>query len=157
MTDCTRCHHPDHAGLCGFAITETIRDDVGIFAPPTHVERTLLVGHCRCVDYHHARDIPDVTFLRAVARCQEADPRMPNGWRWALRDDVTRVLGGIPPDANVSSSEVPGVPWKVVLAKFRRVRDRGLVDGCDCGCRGDFELTEAGRELLASVDEVGEK
>jgi hypothetical protein len=72
---------------------------------------------------------------------------MPGGG-WALRDDVTRVLGGLDRNAPVRSDEVPGVPWKVVLAKFRRVKKRGLVDGCDCGCRGDFELTSKGRELL---------
>ncbi|KKB99462.1 hypothetical protein [Mycolicibacter arupensis] len=97
-------------------------------------------------NYRHARDIPDVVFLAAVSCCQ--DP-MPGGdWYWALRDDVTRVLGGLDRNAPVRSDEVPGVPWKVVLAKFRRVKKRGLVDGCDCGCRGDFELTSKGRELL---------
>lgn len=97
-------------------------------------------------DYRHARDIPDIEFLRAVAQCQDRDYW--GGYHWAVRDDVTRVLGGLARNANVPSDEVPGVPWKVVLAKFRRVRDRGLVDGCDCGCRGDFELTPLGRALL---------
>lgn len=95
----------------------------------------------------HARDITDLAFLRAVEQCQ--DPRPGGGWHWAMRDDVTRVLGGLDRNAPVRSDEVPGVPWKVVLAKFRRVNKRGLVDGCDCGCRGDFELTGKGRELLA--------
>jgi hypothetical protein len=97
-------------------------------------------------NYRHARDIPDVVFLYAVALCQ--DQRSCGGWYWAMRDDVTRVLGGLDRNAPVRSDEVPGVSWKVVLAKFRRVKKRGLVDGCDCGCRGDFELTSKGRELL---------
>nr|WP_046285030.1 hypothetical protein [Mycobacterium sp. UM_NZ2] len=100
-------------------------------------------------NYRHARDIPDVVFLYAVALCQ--DPRAGGGWHWAMRDDVTRVLGGLDRQAPVRSDEVPGVPWKVVLAKFRRVNKRGLVDGCDCGCRGDFELTTKGRLLLADA------
>ncbi len=25
---------------------------------------------------------------------------------------------------------------------------KGLVDGCTCGCRGDFELTDKGKELI---------
>lgn len=32
------------------------------------------------------------------------------------------------------------VPEKVVLAKLRSMEKRGLVDGCLCGCRGDFEI-----------------
>ena len=97
-------------------------------------------------DYRHARDIPDIVFLQAVAQCQDPDPH--GGWHWALRDDVTRALGGLDRAASVSSDEVPGVPWKVVIAKFRRVNQRGLAGGCDCGCRGDWYLTDKGRQLL---------
>ncbi|AWN02413.1 membrane protein [Mycobacterium phage Kanely] len=93
--------------------------------------------------YEHARDIPDPTFLRAV---EEATGAVAPGW--AMRGDVTRLLGGVPLGADLPSEDVPGVPWKVVLAKFRRCRGRGLVEGCDCGCRGDWELTDKGRELL---------
>ena len=99
------------------------------------------------INYRHARDIDDLTFLRAVATCQ---PSTPHGPGWAMRSDVERQLGGLPfgPDAPWVD-EVPGVPWKVVLAKFRRVNGRGLVNGCDCGCRGDWYLTDKGRQLLA--------
>lgn len=41
-----------------------------------------------------------------------------------------------------------GTPNRVVMAKMRRLIERGLVSGCACGCRGDFELTEKGRKLL---------
>ena len=37
---------------------------------------------------------------------------------------------------------------KLVLAKMRQLMRRGLVDGCDCGCRGDFEITEKGEQWL---------
>lgn len=99
------------------------------------------------VDYRHARDIPDIVFLRAVAAAT------PKGHVWATRWDVACILGGFDLDdpARPPLGEVPGVPWKVVLAKFRRVRGRGLVDGCDCSCRGDFELTPKGRNLLLVV------
>lgn len=40
-----------------------------------------------------------------------------------------------------------------IRSKVRRAHRRGLVDGCICGCRGDFELLPAG-ELLAT--EIGE-
>lgn len=40
------------------------------------------------------------------------------------------------------------IPWKVVLAKLRALVKRKLLDGCACGCRGDFWVTPAGRALL---------
>lgn len=36
----------------------------------------------------------------------------------------------------------PGVPEKVVVAKLKALKRRGLVDGCTCGCRGDFTLVD---------------
>jgi hypothetical protein len=42
-------------------------------------------------------------------------------------------------------------PPKVLLAKLRRLVARGLLDGCACGCRGDFEITDRGKEILARV------
>lgn len=42
----------------------------------------------------------------------------------------------------------PGTPDKLVLAKMRQLIRRGVVDGCDCGCRGDFEITDKGRREL---------
>lgn len=100
------------------------------------------------VDYQHARDIDDVVFLCAVAAASRHG-------LWATRWDVACILGGYALDApdRPPLGEVPGVPWKVVLAKFRRVQGRGLVTGCDCSCRGDFELTDKGRALIM-VDEI---
>ncbi len=31
-----------------------------------------------------------------------------------------------------------GVPKKVILAKAKSLIRRGIIDGCACGCRGDF-------------------
>lgn len=39
-------------------------------------------------------------------------------------------------------------PNKVVRAKMRSLYKRGLVGGCDCGCRGDFEITDKGLTFL---------
>lgn len=41
----------------------------------------------------------------------------------------------------------PTVPFKVVAAKLSQLLKRDLITGCDCGCRGDWELLTAGREL----------
>jgi len=35
---------------------------------------------------------------------------------------------------------------KLALSKMRNLMSKGLVDGCDCGCRGDFTLTMKGIE-----------
>ncbi len=46
-------------------------------------------------------------------------------------------------------SEFPDdVPTKVIRAKLEKLIRRGLMDGCTCGCRGDYELTDKGREML---------
>lgn len=75
----------------------------------------------------HAKDISDVEMLRVVAAINAQ-------WRWALTYDLDEAL--------------PSFPRKVVLAKARQLIKRGLLDGCGCGCRGDFEITDKGRELL---------
>lgn len=33
---------------------------------------------------------------------------------------------------------LPDAPPKVVLAKLRKLIRKGYIDGCSCGCRGDF-------------------
>jgi hypothetical protein len=62
-------------------------------------------------------------------------------WCSGTELDVARAMG-------------PTVPSKVVLAKMRMLIRRGLVDGCDCGCRGDFVITPKGQELLASAQDT---
>ena len=32
---------------------------------------------------------------------------------------------------------------------MKQLIKRELVDGCDCGCRGDFEITAKGEEWLS--------
>lgn len=40
------------------------------------------------------------------------------------------------------------VPYKVRRAKLKSMIDRGLIDGCTCGCRGDFMIDQRGIEAL---------
>lgn len=86
--------------------------------------------------YRHARDIPDALFLDAIraARGAHGVPR------WATRWDVEAALGGLPLPRDFAVQDVPGVPSKVVLAKAKRLINRKVIDGCPCGCRGDFEI-----------------
>lgn len=49
IADCRACGHHPHVGHgCGYPITETIRDDVGIFCKPSGITRTVLVDMCNC-------------------------------------------------------------------------------------------------------------
>lgn len=33
-----------------------------------------------------------------------------------------------------------GTPEKVAMAKLKSMIKRGIIDGCTCGCRGDFHI-----------------
>jgi hypothetical protein len=78
------------------------------------------------------KDIPAIPILQFLA---SHDGRWCN-WYFGDERDVHRAMPA-------------GIPDKLVLAKMQTLHRRGLVDGCFCGCRGDFELTEKGRDLLA--------
>jgi len=53
---------------------------------------------------------------------------------------------------SVQQAMPPGVPEKLALAKMRMLERRGLIDGCTCGCRGDFRLTGKGHEYLRCME-----
>lgn len=78
-----------------------------------------------------AKNIPDALALSRVAVLAAT-----GDVRSASLDDLAEVLD---------------FPWKVVAAKCRALVKRGLLDGCACGCRGDFVVTEAGCELLRAA------
>src|SRR5690349_3703343 len=91
-----------------------------------------------------AKDIPDEAVVELVRSCVEgrcngdetwgwhggrpgykADDSKPATGHWANRWDIAKALK---------------LPDKIVLAKLRKLIRRGLITGCACGCRGDFEL-----------------
>jgi hypothetical protein len=39
-------------------------------------------------------------------------------------------------------------PPKVVMAKLKSLTRRGLLAGCTCGCRGDFQITQRGKDMI---------
>lgn len=80
------------------------------------------------------KDIPDLPILAFLAS------HAPGTWHnWYFGDhlDVRNAM--------------PECPDKLVLAKMRRLMERGLVDGCGCGCRGDFTITEEGIAYLLAA------
>ena len=60
-----------------------------------------------------------------------------------------RNSDGTPFDERSLANVIPATfPHKVVTAKLKSLIRRGLVEGCTCGCRGDWELTAKGRQYL---------
>jgi hypothetical protein len=51
-------------------------------------------------------------------------------------------------ERDVHSAMPKDTPEKLVLGKMRQLMKRGIVTGCCCGCRGDFEITPKGEEWL---------
>jgi len=41
-----------------------------------------------------------------------------------------------------------GTPEKAARSKMQSLYDRGLITGCICGCRGDFEITDVGLKSI---------
>jgi hypothetical protein len=50
---------------------------------------------------------------------------------------------------SVQNAMPAAVGEKLARAKMAMLIRRGLVDGCSCGCRGDYELTDKGREFIS--------
>jgi len=79
------------------------------------------------------KDIPDVPVLEFLLRHKGV-------WcNWYFGDS-----------RDVHAAMPAGTPEKLVLGKMRMLIRRGLVTGCNCGCRGDFEITSKGEALLES-------
>ena len=78
------------------------------------------------------KDIPDMPILKFL---------LSHKGRWC-----NWIFGD---DRDVHLAMPKDTPEKLVLAKMKTLMKRGLVEGCDCGCRGDFEITEKGEQYLA--------
>ena len=92
-----------------------------------------------------AKDIPDHDFLAAIDQALDLRDQSPYPSRGlgASQWDVAAVLAGHPDDVPPmkATQDYPEMPCKVVLAKAKSLIRRGLIDGCACGCRGDWERT----------------
>lgn len=80
-----------------------------------------------------AKDIPELPVLAFIA----ASPR------WC-----TLFVGF---ENSVANAMPARTPPKVMRAKMQSLIKRGLVTGCTCGCRGEFEITDKGRTLLSPL------
>jgi hypothetical protein len=75
-----------------------------------------------------AKDIPDDLMLMAILSCSKeyvssSRIRKLPAMLWEIQDALP-------------------YPGKVVLAKLKSMIKRKMIDGCACGCRGDFTIVE---------------
>ncbi len=96
------------------------------------------------------KDIPDAPVLEFV--------RDSNRWcTWFGPDQIDGALA----ENSVLRAMPRGTPEKLGLAKMRQLIRRGLIKGCGCGCRGDFEISAKGEEFLRLISlmllEMGKK
>lgn len=93
-----------------------------------------------------AKDIPNehmIRLVKALAISPSVHQTRPLKFhykpgRWVMIWEICRVWNEI--------------PELVIKAKLRKLISQGYLDGCWCGCRGDFELTPKGEEFLADID-----
>ena len=86
-----------------------------------------------------AKDLDDRKVLAAVEKLAHADgPYVVTKPHWVMAWDLEKELG----------IEETG---RLLLAKCGALIRKGLLSGCACGCRGDFELTPNGKALLDDV------
>lgn len=83
-------------------------------------------------------DIPDRPILEYLARYQGEWTCL---WYGHFKEKD-------PEQSDVFYAFPEGTPHKLVLSKMRSLIRRGLSGGCECGCRGDFEITDKGLELI---------
>ena len=81
---------------------------------------------------NQCKDIPDKPIMEFLLKNKG---HLCN-WYFENEKDVTNAM-----PKNITSE-------KLILAKMKQLIKRGLVDGCTCGCRGDFEITQKGEEWL---------
>lgn len=94
-----------------------------------------IVARIKGRDKLQAKDIPDLDVLIAVYRAS-LDGKW--GWegrvRWAFLSDMEEAF--------------PNYSPKLVRAKMKAMIRKGLLRGCACGCRGDFQFTDKSKALV---------
>lgn len=86
------------------------------------------------------KDVPDVAFLDAVRGTAQGTWLLSSA-AWDVQEVVKRRVGP--------------VPGNLFRAKARRLIQRGLLDGCACGCRGDYSIPTAERVKEALAGALG--
>lgn len=61
------------------------------------------------------------------------------------------VLGYETVTVQEMAEALPYIPSKLIRAKFNQLEKRGFMDGCGCGCRGNFRVTDEGLRFIAEL------
>lgn len=88
----------------------------------------------------HCKDIPTAPILRFLLE-NAPDP-------YFLFEGLRSIKAAFPQGFDT--------PDNLCRAKMRKLIERKLVDGCACGCRGDFRITEYGRTILFDLEFINE-
>lgn len=105
-----------------------------LMSAPIPAERIVYVGTkgeprwCRIKPRIQCKHIPDLPILQFLD---------------GLKGQWATWFGGS--CRSVRQAMPTGTPVKLAQAKMRQLIRRGLVDGCGCGCRGDYRLTQHGQ------------
>jgi hypothetical protein len=97
------------------------------------------------------KDIPDrpiLEFLAKLSREEIESQYETEGGTVTWRPTTGCIWSGPAHSVGNGMPEAARDQDNLLLAKMRSLLKRGLVDGCCCGCRGDFELTAKGRAAL---------
>jgi hypothetical protein len=91
-------------------------------------------------------DIPEAPILEYLAERQGKWTSYWEGYFEGKENDEHppgsgRLIGHV---ADVHYALPPGTPRKLALSKLKSMAAKGLIGGCACGCRGDFEITDWG-------------
>lgn len=93
-----------------------------------------------------AKDISDKTVLEYLAERQGKWTSLWDGSFLKYPEGKNPNTGEVVDDVYYAMPK--DTPSKVALAKMKALHRRGLVGGCPCGCRGDFEITDKGLKLI---------
>jgi len=86
------------------------------------------------------KDIPTIEILEFMAK----HPGEFDWHNWYFGNEMD-VRNAMPDGFNLDDN--------LVHAKMRMLIKKGLVDGCSCGCRGDFVITKKGLNKIIEKDE----
>lgn len=82
------------------------------------------------------KDIPELPILQLLAKLEG---------KWATWYEDIGIMPSVRP------AFPPDIPEKLIRAKMNSLIRTGFVDGCTCGCRGDYEITSFGKFFLSTI------
>lgn len=80
-------------------------------------------------------------------KCQDIPDRLI--LEFLLHKKPTLVTSFTGFDNSIHNAVTP--PTRMIMAKMKQLIRKGLLTGCTCGCRGDFQITNKGEEYLLTT------